>query len=258
MLVQTVHGCYLPLSLSVTFSSYVDFIIWWIYSSTVCWCFINKGYFIYSHCKYFEMHIFNFVGIKIKSDSLYNKEFCSVGVFWGGFFPLVFQVFVSRSICCSYWITARLFKTMQDYHVLLHAGIWDFLFWRGEGSRITLRDPVSSCLQAQADSVSSGVTQSQLQALLHTQKPGNIQSHSGRISSVPKQNHQGVCLGLTSWYSCYPSSIVWPNTSAVLDLKQRVQSPGHWQISENLGHNPVSCEVRSSKNQLCRKFFFTH
>lgn len=50
--------------------------IWWIYSSTVYWCFINKGYFIYSHCKYFEMHIFNYKTTKIKSDSLYYKEFC--------------------------------------------------------------------------------------------------------------------------------------------------------------------------------------
>lgn len=112
------------------------------------------------------MHIFNFVGIKIKSDSLSNKEFCSVFFFS----PLVFQIFVSRSTCCSYWISGQPFQTMQNYHVVLHTSRWDFLFWREGGSRTALRTPVSSCLQAQTDSVSSGITQSQCQALSHTQE----------------------------------------------------------------------------------------
>lgn len=41
----------------------------------------------YSHCKYFEMHIFNFKGIKIKSGSLYYKEF-----FFGGLFVSVSDI----------------------------------------------------------------------------------------------------------------------------------------------------------------------
>lgn len=94
MQVQIVHGCYLPLSLSLSLSFSLCYIFF------LCRLYQFGGYILvlyvavsltkaisYSHCKYFEMHIFNFKGIKIKSGSLYYKEF-----FFGGLFISVSDI----------------------------------------------------------------------------------------------------------------------------------------------------------------------
>lgn len=152
MLVQIVHGHYLPLSLCYIF-------------------FLGRlyqfgGYILVLYLGVSLTKVISYIAIV----NILKCIFLTLWVWKKNLIPFIIKsfalfvwaFFISIShICCSYWIRAHPFKTMQNYHVVLHASIWDFLFWREGGSRTTLTAPVSGCLQAQADSVSSGITQSQ-------------------------------------------------------------------------------------------------